>query len=152
MYITIRGRVDTIEDESYERMVKKGGKKVEETVTRFGMSLSLPGSNEMIKVSLSGENIVPGQKQMDDWELNESWVQVECDGWSHRTGTTEDDRAWSMVSFRACEMPHELSAQERKDLMTKRQGIKTQKKEAAKKRRQERQAEKTKAAVAQPAA
>jgi hypothetical protein len=139
MFITFRGRVDTIEDTSYPRTVKRDGKKVEEVITRFQMSILIPGSNEPVKIDLAGEAI-PGQQQMDDWEFNEKWVVADCDGWRHATGTT-DDRAWSLVSFSAVEV-REMPQKEYQDLQQKRKAIKTKKKEESKKRRQQRQAEK----------
>jgi hypothetical protein len=60
---------------------------------------------------------------------------VECDGWQHRTGTT-DDRAWSMVSFHAMELPKELTSDEQKTLLQRRKQVKAKKKEENKKRRQ----------------
>ena len=127
-YITARGRVDSIDDTSYEREITKDGAKVKETVTKFQMILSIPGSSEPMRFDMTPE-VAPPSAKADQWETDETWVVVTADSMRLMSGAT-DGRAWAMVTFTATKV-EEMSAAERATLQAARKQVKQAKKQKA---------------------
>ena len=127
-YITVRGRVDSIDDTLYEREVLKDGAKVKETITKFQMILSIPGSSEPMKFDMTPE-VAPPVAKADQWETDETWVVVTADAMRLMSGST-DGRAWAMVTFTATKV-EEMSQQERTNLQAARKQVKQAKKQKA---------------------
>ena len=127
-YITVRGRVDSIDDTSYEREVTKDGSKVKETVSKFQMTLSIPGSSEPMRFDMTPE-VAPAAAKADQWETDETWVVVTADAMRLMSGSTEG-RAWAMVTFTATKV-EEMSAAERTTLQAARKQVKQAKKPKA---------------------
>ena len=127
-YITARGRVDSIDDTSYEREITKDGAKVKETVTKFQMILSIPGSSEPMRFDMTPE-VAPPVAKADQWETDETWVVVTADSMRLMSGSTEG-RAWAMVTFTATKV-EEMSAAERATLQAARKQVKQAKKQKA---------------------
>jgi hypothetical protein len=132
MYFTIRGRVDSFEDSSYERTINEGTtEQTTERVPRFQLMLDIPGVSEMVRCDLSPDRIpdLPGQKVFDKWELEETWVVVTADNFRVSKGQT-GKRVWAMSSFSAVKV-EEMSAQERQALLDTRRQSKTARKQKA---------------------
>ena len=146
-YITARGRVDSIDDTSYEREITKDGAKVKETVTKFQLILSIPGSSEPMRFDMTPE-VAPPVAKADQWETDETWVVVTADSMRLMSGSAEGGRAWAMVTFTATKV-EEMSAAERATLQAARKQVKQAKKQkAAEAKKAKADAKKT----AQPAA
>jgi hypothetical protein len=143
MYITFRGRVDSFEDTTYTRQVKqKDGSLRDETVQRYQLILSLPGSQEPIRVDVSPERIpdLPTLAILEQWELDESWVVATCDSTRLAKGST-DDRAWALVSFSGAHV-QVMNETERKTMLTARRDFKQARKAKAQAAREAKKAAK----------
>lgn len=150
MYFTIRGRVESIEETSYPRLVKEKGKPDrEETVLRYQLTLTVPGMQDLVKCDLSPDRIegLPAMKQMEQWELDETWVVVTAESMRLTKGDT-DGRAWALVSFSVSAVA-EMSAPERSALVESRRKVKTARKQKSAEARKAKQAAKK---AEQPAA
>jgi hypothetical protein len=132
-YITARGRVDSIDDTSYEREVVKDGNKVKETVQKFQLTLSIPGSSEAMKFDMTPE-VAPPSAKADQWETDETWVVVTADAMRILSGSTEG-RAWALVTFTATKV-EEMSAAERQALQAERKKVKVARKQRAAEKKQ----------------
>jgi hypothetical protein len=101
-YITIFGKVESYEDASYEveRKVKQADGSVakrKEIVTRFKLSLQIPGMRELMKVYFS-EDTAPGEQNMQGWEDNDTWVKVSAENMN--SGVFQaDDKAVGFANF-----------------------------------------------------
>ncbi|MBA3824993.1 MAG: hypothetical protein H0X24_13990 [Ktedonobacterales bacterium] len=132
MYFTIRGRVDSFEDSSYERTVNEGTPEATtEMVARYQLMLDIPGVAEMVRCDLSPDRIpdLPALKVFDKWELEESWVVVTADNFRQTKGT-KGNRTWAMASFSAVKV-EEMSAAERQAILDARRQTKTARKQKA---------------------
>ena len=128
MYITARGRVEEIIDVSYTRSIKKDGKKVEETVQKFRLSLTIPGMQDQMSFDMAAE-VAPDTKTADRWEMDEAWVVVTADSMRLSKGET-DGRAWALVSFNATKV-EEMTQPQRQELVQARRVSKQDKKQKA---------------------
>ena len=150
MYFSIRGRTESIEDKSYQRTIQEKGKPDrEETVTRYQLTLTVPGMTDLVKCDLTPERVegMPAMKVMEQWELDETWVVVSADAMRLAKGDT-DGRAWALVTFSATKV-EEMSQAERSTLVDARRKVKSARKQkAADARKAKAEAKK----VAQPAA
>ena len=112
MFYTIRGEVDGFEDTSYDRP-KKGSKTGEmETVNKWRVALSVPGTSDLVSVDLAVD-VAPDTNKQEKWEDTRQFVTVTADTMRHAKGET-DGRAWSMISFNGVKIeeinPSELAA------------------------------------------
>ena len=140
MYITLIGRVDEVNDSSYERTVNRGkSDEHQEAVTQFELQLSIPGMQDRLRVTLPAD-VAPTQAIMDKWEMEEQWVTVTADTMRTLTGET-DGRAWALISFAATEVK-EVTQQERQQLQDARKTAKAKKKAARAKAKADRAAAK----------
>ena len=132
MYFTIRGRAESVEDKSYQRTIQEKGKPDrEETVTRYQLTLTVPGMTDLVKCDLSPERIegLPAMKAMEQWELDETWVVVSADAMRLAKGDT-DGRSWALVTFSATKV-EEMSQAERSTLVDARRKVKSARKQKA---------------------
>src|SRR5215831_11308977 len=121
MYITIFGKAEEVNDASYQRLTKKQGKEIEETVQRWELSLTIPGMRDRVRVNLTPD-IAPKQDIMDTWELEETWVMVSADGM--RTVAFDGSKgAGAIVTFNAVDV-REAKPEERQKLQQARKAAK----------------------------
>src|SRR5271166_3658309 len=141
MYITLIGRVDEVNDSSYERTVNRGkADEHQETVPQFELQLSIPGMQDRLRVAMAAD-VAPTQAIMDKWEMEEQWVIVKAEAMRTLTGET-DGRPWSLITFPATEVK-EVSPQERQQLQDARKSSKAKKKAARAKAKADRAAAKS---------
>lgn len=128
MYITGRGHVESFDDASFTRTIKRDGKEIEETVQKFRLTLAIPGMQEQMQFDMTPE-VAPDTKTQERWEMEETWVAVTADSMRLSKGET-DGRAWAVVSFNATKV-EELTQQQRQELVQARKASKAQKKQKA---------------------
>jgi len=142
------GRVESVDDASYDREPKKAGEK-KEHIERYQVTISIPKCAEFFKCDCTpGTTEMPKASDMDTWEDNTTWIVCEADSVRTMKGET-DGRAWSMTSYPATRIAT-LSAQEQQTLSTARKAAKAKAKKASDDRRAARKAKKD-AELKQPA-
>jgi hypothetical protein len=147
-YFQITAKVEEVNDASFERTQADG---TVEIVHRIQFSLVVPGMRDRVLCELPEEQ-APTTDQMEQWELEESWVVVSAGGmralgFARSNARAGEKAVGALVVFQAAAI-REASGEERKALQEARRAQKIKAKQA----RAARQAEKKQAREAEQAA
>jgi len=139
-YIRFFGRVESVDDASYDREPKKAGDKPEH-IERYQVTISLPKCAEFFKFDCTpGTTDMPKVAEMETWEDNTTWIVAEADGCRTVKGET-DGRPWSITTYPATRIAT-LSAAEQQALSQARKAAKAKAKKAAEERKAARKSKK----------
>src|SRR5215469_10831724 len=88
-YITMYGRVESVDDASYDREPKKAGEK-KEHIERYQVTISIPKCAEFFKFDCTpGTTDMPKVADMEAWEDNPTMIVCEADGCRTVKGETD---------------------------------------------------------------
>ena len=139
-YLRFFGRVESVDDASYDRDPKKAGDKPEH-IERVQVTISIPKCSEFFKFDCTpGTTEMPKLADMETWEDNTTWIVCEADSVRTAKGET-DGRAWSMTTYPATRIAT-LSQQEQQQLSAARKAAKAKAKKASDDRKAARKAKK----------